>query len=663
MVTGPTESSLSRIASGMALMLGIVQGAVFAAQAAFVGFCLFAQAPLAGKKTQIIQRLDRCAVGAGILATVGLIPLFALRAQAMLDEPLAVICTADGPLIAGTRAGHAIEAAFVLSILALAAYRWRKVRLFAAFLGIASLASRLATSHVVAEEASLPTSAANAIHVLLAALWFGSLPPLLVIGWEAGKDAGLRFAETIARFSKLAFPSMLAILGTGFWLATDTVASWPRLFGTVYGLGLLVKLLCVVGVLAPAYILRRRLRQWGALDLSAGASPVHVLEVEFIFAAAVVLMAAVISQTIPAEHDVVIWPFPFRVAPIVAIATNLNAGWLAAAGGAAVVTAIVLSAIAWRRGRLLPAAMAAAGALAAAAAIVLPAISVPAYPTTYVVPAVPYDAHVIARGSVIYDQNCAICHGKAGHADGPAAAGMKPAPADLTQPHTTYHTMGDMFWWVSRGYQGTAMPGFESALSIEDRWAVVSYVMALSLGYQARVIGPEIAPRQPWLHAIDFPVLVGRQSAAPFLAATTGKARLLAIVSSCGNSAEAARKTLAQEHAAFEENRLALAIIELGRCAIGDGQTFVLSALDSGDLTSEIATAWALYRRSFLNADDTDSANLPEVTEFLIDRFGFVRARWRSDENPELVKIKDLLHAVRQLQAEPEINRRSVHDH
>jgi len=663
MVTGPTESSPSRIASSMALVLGIVQGAVFAAQTAFVGFCLFAQAPLAETKTQTIQRLDRCAVGAGILAIVGLIPLFALRAQAMLDEPLAVICTADGPLIAGTRAGHAIEAAFGLSTFALAAQWWRRARLLAAVLGIVSIASRLATSHVVAEEASLPTIGANAIHVLLAALWFGSLPPLLVIGWEAGKDAELRFVETLARFSKFAFPSMLAILGTGFWLATDTVASWPRLFGTIYGLGLLVKLLCVVGVLAPAFILRRRLRKWGALGLSAGASPVNFLEVEFVFAAAVVLMAAAISQTIPAEHDVVIWPFPFRFAPIVALASQPNAAWLAAAGGATAVAAIALSRLAWRRSHSAQAVLMAAGALAAAVVIVIPAISVPAYPTTYVVPAVPYDAHVIVRGSIIYRENCAICHGKAGHADGPVAAGMKPAPADLTQPHTTYHTMGDMFWWVSRGYPGAAMPGFESALSIEDRWAVVSYVMALSLGYQARVIGPEIAPRQPWLHAIDFPVPAGRQSAAPFLAATMGKARLLAIISSCGDSAEAVRKTLAQGHAAFEENRLALAIIELASCAIADGQTFVVSALDSGDLTSEIATAWALYRRSFLNADDTDSAGLPEVTEFLIDRFGFVRARWRSDENPELVEIRDLLHAVRQLQAEPEINRRSAHDH
>jgi len=645
-------------------MLGVVQGAVFAAQAAFVGFCLFAYAPSAGTVPQTIRRLDHCAIGAGIFAIVGLIPLFVLRAQAMLDEPLSVICTTDGPLIAGTRAGHAIEAAFGFSTLALAAHWWRNARFLAAFLGSAAIASRFATSHVVAEEASLLAIGLNGIHVLLAAAWFGSLPPLLVIGWAAGTDAELRFLETLARFSKFAAPSMLAILGAGFWLATDTVASWPRLFGTAYGVGLLAKLVCVAGVLVLAFILRRRLRQRRAVGSQAGRNPVPFLEVEFVFAAALVLIAGIISQTIPAEHDVVVWPFSFRFAPIVAIASDPNAEWLAETGGALAVAAIALCGALWRRGYPLPAALAAAVGLAAAAGIALPAVSVPAYPTTYLAPNVPYDAHVVARGSTIYGQNCAACHGKSGHGDGPAATGMKLPPADLTQPHTTYHTMGDMFWWVTRGYPGAAMPGFESTLSIEDRWAVVSYVMALSLGYQARVIGPEIAPRQPWLHAIDFQMLVGRQSSAPFLAATAGKGRLLAIISSCGGSAQAVRKTFTDGRAAFEENsRLAVVVIEFDHCSVKESDTFVVSAAKDGDTASEIATAWSLYRRSFQNADEADSASLPEVIEFLIDRFGFVRARWRSDENPALANTKDLLDAVRQLEAEPEINRRSAHEH
>ncbi|MBR9844041.1 MAG: cytochrome c [Rhodobacteraceae bacterium] len=36
------------------------------------------------------------------------------------------------------------------------------------------------------------------------------------------------------------------------------------------------------------------------------------------------------------------------------------------------------------------------------------------------------------EGAAIYEQNCAMCHGSDGRGDGEVAAGMSPAPADLT---------------------------------------------------------------------------------------------------------------------------------------------------------------------------------------------------------------------------------------
>lgn len=37
------------------------------------------------------------------------------------------------------------------------------------------------------------------------------------------------------------------------------------------------------------------------------------------------------------------------------------------------------------------------------------------------------------EGRRLYAENCALCHGPAGAGDGPVAAGLKPAPADLTR--------------------------------------------------------------------------------------------------------------------------------------------------------------------------------------------------------------------------------------
>ncbi|MFQ5697181.1 MAG: c-type cytochrome [Myxococcota bacterium] len=38
------------------------------------------------------------------------------------------------------------------------------------------------------------------------------------------------------------------------------------------------------------------------------------------------------------------------------------------------------------------------------------------------------------RGAALYAQYCTTCHGEKGHGDGPAAAAMKPPPADHTDP-------------------------------------------------------------------------------------------------------------------------------------------------------------------------------------------------------------------------------------
>ncbi|MDR9486304.1 MULTISPECIES: c-type cytochrome [Sediminimonas] len=37
------------------------------------------------------------------------------------------------------------------------------------------------------------------------------------------------------------------------------------------------------------------------------------------------------------------------------------------------------------------------------------------------------------EGAALYAKNCALCHGPAGRGDGPMAAGLSPAPADLTR--------------------------------------------------------------------------------------------------------------------------------------------------------------------------------------------------------------------------------------
>lgn len=85
-------------------------------------------------------------------------------------------------------------------------------------------------------------------------------------------------------------------------------------------------------------------------------------------------------------------------------------------------------------------------------------------------------ASSIAAGSVIYEQNCVVCHGEEGRGDGPLADSLSPRPVDLRE-HTADHTESVLYQFISRGVQGTAMPAFEESLSDEERWHVLNFIV------------------------------------------------------------------------------------------------------------------------------------------------------------------------------------------
>lgn len=85
---------------------------------------------------------------------------------------------------------------------------------------------------------------------------------------------------------------------------------------------------------------------------------------------------------------------------------------------------------------------------------------------------------VTARGAATFAAHCAPCHGPVGRGDGPLAAALDPRPADLVL-HAPQHTDGELFYFVSRGVPGTAMPAWRNALSAAARWELVAYLRRL----------------------------------------------------------------------------------------------------------------------------------------------------------------------------------------
>ncbi|MDH5507003.1 MAG: c-type cytochrome [Anaerolineae bacterium] len=122
------------------------------------------------------------------------------------------------------------------------------------------------------------------------------------------------------------------------------------------------------------------------------------------------------------------------------------------------------------------------------------------------------DQESMARGGLIYEANCATCHGDGGMGDGPGGAALDPSPAPIA--HTS-QMMSDayLFWRVSEGGSnfGTAMISFKGTLTDQDRWDVINYIRALGRN--------EVTPQSQLGGELNDPAIQAAQQAEMLAAA------------------------------------------------------------------------------------------------------------------------------------------------
>ena len=80
----------------------------------------------------------------------------------------------------------------------------------------------------------------------------------------------------------------------------------------------------------------------------------------------------------------------------------------------------------------------------------------------------------IARGQMLFLQNCTMCHGETGRGDGPLAASLSIQPANFYD-HIPYHVDQFFFGVITNGL-GSIMPSFKDSISEEDRWNILNYL-------------------------------------------------------------------------------------------------------------------------------------------------------------------------------------------
>jgi putative copper resistance protein D len=362
----------------------------------------------------------------------------------------------------------------------------------------------------------------------------------------------------------------------------------------------------------------------------------------------ILLVVGALGVTPPARHIPPVWPFSFRLSWDV-VRELSNVQLLLTFSGVGILLAIALLIYGFLSKRHRAWAIGIGIALLVCSPI-LPfrAVAIEAFPTTFVRPAVPYTALSIANGARLYQQHCASCHGVDGYGTTSATAGVSQQKTNLVA-RIGEHTAGDLFWWISHGMSGTPMPEFSAQTSERERWELINFLRALASAEEARRLSPLIETT-PRLVAPDFRYGIG-VGPGRSLKDYRGRAIVHLVLFTLPGSLE----RLQGLSSAWGQVTLSGARMLAVPMRDAD-QIYRLLGIRAGNIPvaveggGEIVDTYALFRRT-MKAEGVPPP--PPHMEFLIDRQGYMRARWISGEQPGWLEIPRLLKEISLLASEP----------
>lgn len=514
--------------------------------------------------------------------------------------------------------------------------------------------------HAAAEQGSdrYVHLAADAAHLLAAGTWLGALPPLVFVLAHARHATASSVHRMAARMTQRF--STLGVLSVGCLVLTGGVNSWyllgglPGLFATHYGHLLLLKL-ALFGLMVTLAAVNR-LRLMPELLAAAPApdrSPPAALRwlwrnaiLETALGLTIVSIVGVLGVTIPAAHVQPVWPFPFTLS-WARVEESAGLRLLMFAAGTVGFVAAGLAALGARIHRRWVAVMGLAG-IGGTLAIYAWLLSVPAYPSTYFRSPARYTTASIARGAPLFAEHCVVCHGPYGYGDGPAAALLPTKPANLTEEHLFHHREGDLFWWLTRGISGTPMPGFGDRMSEAERWDLINFLRAQAEAEEGRAMDDKVEPWRP-IVAPDFTFQIDHHQQES-LKQLRGRSIVLLVLCTLPESLARLRVlTESRDELGRAGVRIVAVPMNKATAVSQDTNTQGPDASIMAASNPHLVAAYTLFRRT-TSAERVLPA--PAHMEFLIDRQGYLRARWRSTARLGWDRMPDLFEQIEVLNRE-----------
>lgn len=194
------------------------------------------------------------------------------------------------------------------------------------------------------------------------------------------------------------------------------------------------------------------------------------------------------------------------------------------------------------------------------------------------------------------------------------------------------------------------MPGFGAALSQEERWDLINFMRALSAAEQARSLAP-IVESEPWLVAPDFSYRTARGDERT-LKDHRG-ARIVLLVLFTRSHSRDRLVQIDQAHPKLKSLGVeVLAIPQDEPSSMPEAGTRLHDLAIVTDGGQEAFEVYALFRRSFSAEGSLLDPPMPPHVEFLIDRQGYIRARWISGDGVGWAEMKNLFREVERLSGE-----------
>ncbi|HYB10908.1 MAG TPA: copper homeostasis membrane protein CopD [Alphaproteobacteria bacterium] len=623
------------------------------------------------ERPKLRRFLLRLALGGTVAGAATTVLNLWMTAAGMSGQPLPDALRPEilGAVLTQTKFGHIwLVRIFVTALLAavlgfLLLRRREKESLagecFAALLAAALLASLAYIGHSndgTGAEGAFRVGA-DMVHLLAAGAWLGALPGFVFMLARAG-DPKVRYGLRLAHEAAVQF-SPLGIVSVSLLLLTGTVNSWYlvgsviALVGTTYGWILLLKLGILAIMLTVAAINRQRLTP--RLDSSSSSArdaraTLQALRrnstIETGLGLILLCVVGALVAATPAAHEEPLWPFPYQLDTVGLVVTpELEAKFilavLLALGGIGGIIWGLLKRFWWTPlGGLVM--------LGAALALPAPYLLTDAYPTSFYHSPVAYDAESIRRGEQAYDANCSACHGAYGYGDGRLADSLPIKPSDLTGAHLLHHGAGTLFWWISYGIEGTPMPGFDDRLDVDARWDTINFLRAQTDAEQSNGMDAAVEPFRP-IVAPDFffqPLNQNQET----LKSLRGRTNVLLVLYSLPDSMARLE--------ALESAKPSLAVLDTRIIAIAmttdaatEGQPGSLASPSIlADANPDVVAAYTLFRRV---PTGEGVLPVPRHMEFLIDRAGYLRARWLPSEEKGWSDVAILRREIETLNKEP----------